>query len=262
MRHVAVSPFLVLALLGLVAPAQGACSPDSVAVGPTCVDKHEASVWKIPIPLTAKVLDGTVTLAELTAGGAKQFGCFDTPGDHVPFPATFPETGNWTKKLYAVSVAGVIPSTCVSWFQAEQACALSGKRLLTNQEWQRAAAGTPDPALDNKSTTCNIGSVPPFDPTKTGSRSACVSRWGVFDMVGNVAEWVADWSERASTCVNLPSTYGNDMSCISGPSGVHTPTALIRGGTWFDGAAAGVFSVNAFFSPSYRAVSVGFRCAR
>jgi formylglycine-generating enzyme required for sulfatase activity len=30
------------------------------------------------------------------------------------------------------------------------------------------------------------------DAVNTGSRASCKSSWGVFDMVGNVLEWVAD----------------------------------------------------------------------
>ncbi len=36
------------AFLLLTAPVFAACSPDSVLVGPVCVDKYEESVWSIP----------------------------------------------------------------------------------------------------------------------------------------------------------------------------------------------------------------------
>ena len=88
--------------------------------------------------------------------------------------------------------ANVPPTICVSWFQAEQACAIANKRLLTNQEWQRAASGTPDTG----SPVCNVGSW--IGPT--GSFLGCVSKWGIADMVGNAFEWVADWTPRASGC--------------------------------------------------------------
>ena len=141
-----------VALAAVAAPAGATCSPDSVQSGPACIDKYEASVWKLPAgnaALKQKVLDGTVTLADLQNAGAVQHGCL---AGQTAYPASFPQNGNWTKKRYAVSVPGVLPSTCISWFQAEQACAISGKRLLTNQEWQRAAAGTPDSGVDDGST--------------------------------------------------------------------------------------------------------------
>jgi len=58
------------------------CPPDSVQVGPLCVDKYEASVWSIPFinPFTLKsndkliseVQEGEADLDDLTAGGAIQ----------------------------------------------------------------------------------------------------------------------------------------------------------------------------------------------
>lgn len=163
------------------------CSPDSVQVGTTCVDLYEASLWQIPagnVALIKKVQKGRATPADLTAGGATQVGCTSSPFFQAAIPGTFPVTGNWTAPVYAASIPGVLPSTCVTWFQAEQACALSTKRLLTNEEWQRAAAGTPDPNVDDGTTLCNI--LATGAPSFTGSRSACVSGWGTFDMIGNV----------------------------------------------------------------------------
>jgi hypothetical protein len=134
------------------------CPPDAVQVGPTCVDKYEASVWQVPpvnTGLIDKIKTGTATLADLTAGGATQLAPADSCGSPSDYGVLFPATGNWTPVLgssppspgvYAVSIPGVKPSACITWFQAQQACALAGKRLITNGEWQRAAAGTPDGA--------------------------------------------------------------------------------------------------------------------
>jgi hypothetical protein len=148
------------------------CPPDSVKVGTNCIDTYEASVWQIDPTnksLVKKVRDGKATLADLTGGGATQLvpAQMCTPG----FPGNFPSDGNWTPVpgvtppspgaspgVYAVSIPGVLPSACLSWFQANQACLLSGKRLLTNREWQGAAAGTPDPGADNLTTDCAVDS--------------------------------------------------------------------------------------------------------
>src|SRR5262249_17183145 len=117
------------------------------------------------------------------------------------FPGTFPANGQLTAPLYAVSIPGVPPTACVTWFQAVQACRQSGKRLLTNQEWQAAAAATPEGAAgDDGTTQCNTGTA--GDAVNTGSRSACKSFYGAFDMVGNVDEWVADWVPRSTGCSN------------------------------------------------------------
>jgi Sulfatase-modifying factor enzyme 1 len=264
--------------LTAVLPARAAgilhCPPDSVKVGGTCVDKYEASVWQINpanLTLVLKVLSGRVTLADLAAGGARLVSspfCSATG-----FPANFPENGNWTPVpgsnppspgIYALSVPGVNPSRCVTWFQANQACLLSGKRLLTNQEWQGAAAGTPD-LPDDGSTTCVTSSV---GPGETGSRAGCKSGWGAFDMIGNVSEWVGDWADRSVGCTSWLGEFGGDFSCFGGPgdsetsSNLSLPGALIRGGGAFDSTDAGVFAVDSGTDPSLRGPTTGFRCAR
>jgi len=112
------------------------CPPDSVKVGDSCIDLYEESVWQIDPVLNAelvkKVQAGTSTLTDLTNGGATPLGCFD---GQSAYPANFPSDGNWTPVpgssppspgVYAVSIPGVLPSTCISWFRAVQACALSG----------------------------------------------------------------------------------------------------------------------------------------
>ena len=74
---------------------------------------------------------------------------------------------------------GVEPRASITWFQAQQALANSGKRLPTNAQWQMAVAGTPD------STACNVGGSA---AQKTGANPGCRSDWGANDMVGNLWE--------------------------------------------------------------------------
>jgi hypothetical protein len=253
------------------------CPPDSVKVGNACVDTYEASVWVIDpanTSLVRRVQAGRAAVADLTAAGARPVS--SSACGASGFPDDFPPSGNWTPVpgsnppspgVYAVSVPGVQPSRCVTWFQANQACLLSGKRLLTNREWQGAAAGTPDPgAADDSATTC-VTRMPPLGAAETGSRASCRSAWGTFDMIGNMGEWVGDWADRGVGCTSWPATLGGDSSCFGGPGSttgdtLALPGALIRGGSAVDGAEAGVFTVDAGASPSQRSPTIGFRCAR
>jgi len=218
-----------------------------VKVGPLCIDRYEESMWSNA--------DGT----------RKQYGIRDDD-----YPPGFPDNGNWTQPVYAVSKSGVLPSIGVTWFQAQQACALSGKRLLTNAEWQMAAAGTPDPGTDNAKTDCATGGT---TPVPTGSRSRCVSRWGINDMVGNTWEWVADWMQgnsgkwrpstgKAGNDYGADWMFGTNPATGQGANSANFPAALIRGGVWNDGTGAGVFTLDAAVGPSVSAKNVGFRCAR
>jgi formylglycine-generating enzyme required for sulfatase activity len=131
--------------------------------------------------------------------------------------------------------------------------------LATNQEWQMAALGTPDPGTDNGTTDCNIlaaGTV-----LSTGSRSLCVSDTGAFDAVGNLWEWVADWGDRATGCDNWDAAHGTDISCVGGDGTVNLPGALFRGGFFLSFTDAGVFAASDS-APSFSHGDVGFRCAR
>jgi len=271
--------------LGAAVPAgAGAltCPPDSVKVGNVCIDTYEASVWQIPpsnIALVKLVQAGKATLANLTAGGATQLGVPSPNCNGSEYPYNFPSDGNWTPAgsnppspgVYAVSIPGVQPAACVSWFQANLACRFSGKRLLRNDEWQAAAQGTPTPGTDNQTTDCNVGLGGLGDhAVNAGSRSSCQSTLGVFDMVGNVEEWVADWADRADSCTSWTTSAwpipGGDLSCLGGPGGGGSnslPGAFIRGGSFLGGAHAGVFQVDARHEPSlWSYFNIGFRCAR
>jgi Sulfatase-modifying factor enzyme 1 len=237
------------------------CGADAVVAGTVCLDKYEASVWRVPNPTTTnaflvrEIRLGRATAGDLTAGGATQLG---TTGDDFA-PCT--DNGqNCADDIYAVSLPSEIPSAFITWFQAQEACANSGKRLPASAEWQVGANGTPDPGPDNGTTDCNTVAE---DGTAllTGARSSCVSARGAFDMVGNLAEWVSDWVPAPTFCPGWAS-FSNDQMCLAGASTTsNSPGALLRGGQFFSGPAAGPFTVAAF--PPFRSTSfVGFRCAR
>lgn len=253
--------------------AQGAkplskCAPDAVVSGTVCMDKFEASAWRVPGAATInkglvkKIRSGKATVADLAKGGATQLGLLGVP-DYAPCG----EGGqNCTNDVFALSLPQVKPSAQLSWFQALAACKNSGKRLPSNIEWQAAALGTPDPGPDDGTTSCNTGGVVSA-PTLTGSRSGCASADGAFDMVGNLYEWVADWSPRSSDgCGGAwpsPASATNDHQCYVGAAASGEPGALMRGGSFFFGAGASAGPLAVLpRSPSIPDFAVGFRCAR
>jgi hypothetical protein len=252
-----------LATLAGTAAAQGAkplvrCSPDAVVSGTLCMDRYEASVWRVPAGnkgLVKKIQQGFATLANLTAGGATQVG--SASDDYAPCD----DSGRGCTDLFAVSLPGVTPSAYNTWFQAQQACKNSRKRLPSNAEWQAAVVGSPDPGPDNGTTDCNtnVSTI----PSLTGARSSCVSARGAHDMVGNLFEWVAEWMPLSTTCTNwgpMTSPTG-DFQCFAGAADSGEPGALVRGA--FNGAGgAGPLSIIGNYAPSIAYGSLGFRCVR
>ena len=88
--------------------------------------------------------------------------------------------------------------------------------------------------------------------------------WGLYDMGGNVSEWVAD--------VYRPLVLPNDNFIIgkphirvtsgSGPPGSqHTDDRVIKGGSWVDGSAYLLCASRAKFPENGKSSTIGFRLA-
>jgi formylglycine-generating enzyme required for sulfatase activity len=221
-----------------VTAAFALCASDAVAVGGLCVDKYEASVWS-------------------RAPGDEDPGIqYGTASDDYPCA----DSGQDCDQIFAASVAGAMPSGYATWFQAQQACANVGKRLLTNAEWQLAVRGTPDAGPDDGASDCNTFSAEA--KVAAGSRSECRSTYGAYDMVGNLAEWVADWAPRSAACTGWGDVSDDEM-CFAGATAAGTaPGVLIRGGDFTATTGAGPLSASALVTPSGRFDNVGFRCVR
>ncbi len=118
----------------------------------------------------------------------------------------------------AVSGKHRVPATRMSWYAAKDACAAAGKRLCSEQEWvsacQGAAAvddnhngqfgddmieGTAYPYGDyHEADRCwDDKQGDQFRPVYTGELPGCVGPGGVYDLTGNVEEWVGESPERA-----------------------------------------------------------------
>jgi hypothetical protein len=228
-----------------------ACPDEMVQVGDFCIDRWKASVWDDPS----------------CEGEGTDYGV-----DAADFPATFPESGDWTAPLYACSIEGVIPAGNLTWFQASQACALSGKSLCTNAQWQTAVAGTPS---DEAACALSNGA-----PIATGAYPDCVSSWDTHDQVGIRWEWMADWSSGGAAWMAdddgdrgrqlpWPESYGDGLDYTLNVNGEAMgagqmmpglPSATIRGGDYSTGSEGGSFALSRARGPSHMAPYIGFRC--
>lgn len=85
---------------------------------------------------------------------------------------------------------GLYPAHGLDPSQAERLCGDEGKRLCTSEEWELACRGqNAGPGPDRLGRFCNhirIGR----GLARSGEFTGCKSGFGLFDMVGNLWEWV------------------------------------------------------------------------
>jgi formylglycine-generating enzyme required for sulfatase activity len=235
-----------------------------------------------PTPLPTEILDTKNVPMRLVPAGAFTMGSDTGHGDEKPvhtveLPAFYMDKYEVTNLFYKACMDSSIctlpgssmfqpsdnyydnplhdnyPVAAVDWNQAKTYCEWRGARLPTEAEWEKAARGTDDrtypwgEGID--ATFANYELNGGGDTTEVGKYEKGKSPYGLYDMAGNVHEWVADWYDIYPG--GDPKTLSDCRQC-----------RVMRGGSFPNNPYSLRVSERHWNDPSHRNGNVGFRCAK
>jgi formylglycine-generating enzyme required for sulfatase activity len=143
------------------------------------------------------------------------------------------------------------PVDTINWELARSYCQTVGGRLPTEAEWEYAArARAPGARYGNLDDIAWYSGNSGKKPHDVGSKQP--NAFGLYDMLGDVWQWVADW-------------YGEKYYQVSearDPAGPPNGTLrTLRGGSWFYDPRNLRVSYRHRFEPGNRNNNIGLRCA-
>ncbi|CAG1016970.1 Formylglycine-generating enzyme [Anaerolineales bacterium] len=251
---------------------------------PTEAPTAEPTSTLVPVPLSGPQngtkmtwIDGSTLVYIPSSEFIMGNGSFDAPVRTVAVDAFWMYQTKVTNRMYAQCVAvgscsapteelgGPVysnpqyvnhPVVGVSWDQAQAYCNWAQGQLPTEAQWEKAARGTQgslypwgsdDPACDLANLGYCSGRTSEVD-----AFSGIASPYGLYDMAGNIFEWVGDW-------------YG-ETYYASAPSA--NPTGpdsgqfrSIRGSSFETDFYQAASAIRHYLNPSNHRRDTGFRCA-
>jgi formylglycine-generating enzyme required for sulfatase activity len=228
---------------------------------PKPIEEARARPYEVPRRTGQEVTGKDGALMVLVPAGEFLYG---DNNQRMSLPAFYMDKYEVTTKLYSTFLAGTTPLkqptdwiqqmafvgagdrpvVNVTWHDADAYCRHYGKRLPTEQEWEKAARGTDGrkyPWGDEEPSSRHALFDTKWNGYRTlavvGSHEAGASPYGIQDLAGNVWEWTS--------------------------SDYDSSNKVIRGGTWDDVAHLLRTTFRESRNPSYiYTFFSGFRCAQ
>lgn len=170
------------------------------------------------------------------------------------FESIFPEHG---LRRSIFSYCDDCPVSKISWYEAADYCHLIGKSLPTEAQWERAA-GNGNGCEFPWGTGFDLMDPPARGGLKLQDKASPVGSFppnnnGLYDMAGNVWEWVSDW-------FSVRFYYADILHNPRGPA--NGVMKVRRGGSWSDSVKAMASGYRDWSYPLSRGFNdIGFRCS-
>jgi formylglycine-generating enzyme required for sulfatase activity len=174
----------------------------------------------------------------VTVGAYKRFA--RATGRRMPDAPSF--NSGWTNEN--------MPIVNVSWDDAQAYCGWMGGRLPTEAEWEYAAragsAGARYGPIDEVAWYDGSSGLQMHDVAQKRPNG-----FGLYDMLGNVWEWVNDWYDEK---------YYQSSPSQDPPGPTSGKLRVLRGGSWDEGPGVVRASIRHVDFPDNRFFNYGFRC--
>jgi formylglycine-generating enzyme required for sulfatase activity len=259
---------LVLAVFGwvTVGDAQLDRLRKSKTLEPTSVP--ETPVVEIPEGIFSMGFDGTQALEDERPLHRVWLDAFAmdlhevTTAQYALFLAATNRPAPWQWQTVDLSQHGDRPVIGVDWADADAFCRWKGKRLPTEAQWEKAARGTdgrlhpwgnqtPTSALANFALGARFSYSQVLMPVRSFEQGK--SPYGLYQMAGNVWEWVQDW---------YAANYYETSPERNPPGPEQGQFKVLRGGSWSD-LPKYLLTYGRFkLPPETRNSYTGFRCAK
>jgi formylglycine-generating enzyme required for sulfatase activity len=185
-----------------------------------------------------------------------------TTAQYALFLATTNRPAPWQWQTVDLAQHGDRPVIGVDWADADAFCRWKGKRLPTEAEWEKAARGTdgrlhpwgnhaPTSVLANYALGARFSYSQVLLPVRSFEQGK--SPYGLYQMAGNVWEWVQDW---------YAANYYETSPERNPPGPEQGQFKVLRGGSWSD-LPKYLLTYGRFkLPPETRNSYTGFRCAK